>query len=411
MRRLSDAATYFKNLIPIEDETLNSRAELLFNRFKDYLVPLVTLGDMTIKDVGPVFERINSTGTRLTIFDLMRAATWSPNFDLGKTVSGIKQAIEPKKFDNFDDKTFLRALGAAGGSDFSAESIETLRNLKEEELAIAAENTRRAALHAADFLATEVGVPRAEALPYANQFAVLCEIFRLVPEPNATQLKDIVQWFWGSTLSNYFGGWNNGQMGSDARAVRKWAKDGSGGLNIVFVMPASNIWRAKAFRSNSAVSKMLGLMLSHSNPVDLLNGQKIDVDKSLAWANDKEYHHFFPQNYMNTKQPNADDPNLVGNIILLTSKSNIAIRDKAPSEYLGSLIKDQGRDVVVQRLASCLIPEAALDAALADDYAQFLAIRSEYLQKKGLELAGEAESARSNVDANEVDDSDDDTTE
>lgn len=82
LRRLSEPAAYYRRLAPLEDEGLSARADLLFNRFTDYQVPLVTLGDMSIKDVAPVFERINSTGTRLTIFDLMRAATWSPDFDL-----------------------------------------------------------------------------------------------------------------------------------------------------------------------------------------------------------------------------------------------------------------------------------------------------------------------------------------
>jgi hypothetical protein len=41
----------------------------------------------------------------------------------------------------------------------------------------------------------------------------------------------------------------------------------------------------KTFRSNSAASKMLALMLAHESPRALLNGQRIDIDKSLAWSN------------------------------------------------------------------------------------------------------------------------------
>ena len=69
LRRLADPADYFRRLSPMDDAQLKARADLLFNRFKDYQVALVTLGDMSINDVAPVFERINSTGTRLTIYD------------------------------------------------------------------------------------------------------------------------------------------------------------------------------------------------------------------------------------------------------------------------------------------------------------------------------------------------------
>ena len=86
LRRMSDAPEFYRRLGPIDDQEMKDRADLLFTRFLQYQVPLVTLGDMSIDDVAPVFERINSTGTRLTIYDLMRAATWSPDFDLGNTV-------------------------------------------------------------------------------------------------------------------------------------------------------------------------------------------------------------------------------------------------------------------------------------------------------------------------------------
>ena len=144
----------------MDDLAIRATADLLFNRFKDYQVPLVTLGDMSINDVAPVFERINSTGTRLTIYDLMRAATWSPEFDLGKTIGDIKKSLTVKKFQELDNKTFLRALAAAAGGDFSAGSIDALRDLGKQKLMDAADKTKRkAADRAADFLATEIGAP------------------------------------------------------------------------------------------------------------------------------------------------------------------------------------------------------------------------------------------------------------
>ena len=98
LRRMADPPEFYRRLGPIDDSVMKERADLLFTRFLQYQVPLVTLGDMSIDDVAPVFERINSTGTRLTIYDLMRAATWSPTFDLGNTVDGIKETLEPKKY-------------------------------------------------------------------------------------------------------------------------------------------------------------------------------------------------------------------------------------------------------------------------------------------------------------------------
>lgn len=408
LRRLADAPEFYKGLAPIEDEQMKARADLLFTRFLQYQVPLVTLGDMSIDDVAPVFERINSTGTRLTIYDLMRAATWSPDFDLGNTVDDIKATLEPKKFQTLDNKTFLRTLGAAAGGDFSAQSIDALRELDKHALATAAEAMKSASLRAADFLSTEIGAPRAEALPYANQFAVLCEVFRLIPTPDTTQLAEIKRWFWLTTLSGYFGGWDSGQMTQDTRQIRAFAEGKESSLGEGGVIPSATLWRMKQFRSNSAVSKMLALMLAHQQPLDIVNGQKIDTDKSLAWSNDKEYHHFFPQAYLKRRKVSGAAANVVGNIVLLTSKSNIDIRDTAPSEYLAKINDEVGRDALIERLAKSLVPEAALGAALEDDFQGFLETRSEFLHAHVQSLTGPITGLEQLND--DLDDSDTDAT-
>ena len=166
---------------------------------------------------------------------------------------------------------------------------------------------------------------------------------------------------------------------------------------------------SQAFRSNSAVSKMLGLMLAHGMPLDLLNGQRIDVDRSLSWSNDKEYHHFFPQAYLVRRRVPASRANVVGNIVLLTSKSNIDIRDAAPGEYLNEIIRREGRERLEERLTSNLVPMEALEPALADNYDEFLKLRAHHLHGVAQKLAG-AEKTKV-VDAEEVDDSDEDPTE
>ena len=409
--RLSDPSEFYKRVFPIEDEEQKATADVLFNRFTSYRVPLVTLGDMSLKDVAPVFERINSTGTRLTIFDLMRAATWSTAFDLGRAVDEIRLAIEPKKFSGLDEKVFLRALSSAAGGNFTVESIDELRRRTEEKLQEAVAATLESAKRACDFLTTEVGVPRYEALPYANQFAVLCEIFRRVPNPDGAQLTEIRKWFWRTTLAGYFGGWNTGQMARDLTAIADWASGKQAKIDIGATTSNEKLWRVKQFRSNSAVAKMVALMLSQANPRDTLNGQRIDPGKSLAWANDKEFHHFFPQAYLTREHGDSAQPNLVANIVLLTSVSNIAIKDSSPKDYLTQIIETGGRDELLSRLQSCLVSEEALNAALENDYDGFLNARSTTLQKHALELCGETDTdePKKSKDAEEVEDSDDDS--
>jgi len=123
--KMADAALFFKHVASLDTLTsadkgaLKERAELLFNRFKDCKIAVVTLGDMAIQDVAPIFERINSSGTQLTIVDLMRAATWSPEFDLIDAIEAILEDLDNKGFGDIDKKVVLRNISASAGGGFS----------------------------------------------------------------------------------------------------------------------------------------------------------------------------------------------------------------------------------------------------------------------------------------------------
>jgi hypothetical protein len=62
-------------------DALVQRANVLLETFREYSVPVVTVTEPTVEQVALIFERINSTGTNLTVYDLMIAATWSASFD------------------------------------------------------------------------------------------------------------------------------------------------------------------------------------------------------------------------------------------------------------------------------------------------------------------------------------------
>jgi hypothetical protein len=74
---------------------------------------------MPSNEVAKVFERINSTGTDLTIVDLARAATWSPEFDLKDEIETLLLVLDGKQYGRVDAKTMLRTIAAGAGFGFS----------------------------------------------------------------------------------------------------------------------------------------------------------------------------------------------------------------------------------------------------------------------------------------------------
>ena len=360
---------------------------MLFNRFKDYKIAAVTLGDMSVEDAAPIFERINSMGTPLTIVDLMRAATWSPDFDLIHSIEGTLGSLEEKGFRAIDRKTVLRNLAAAVGGGFSTDSIDALRNRDADALGAAMDEVREAYKRMVDFLTADLRVPGGDVVPYSNQLTVLAEVFRRVPTPSAEQFDSIRVWFWRTSVAGYFSGWNTGMMRSDLEAVEAFAKGESAEIVVGATEPNASIWTTRQFRSNNAHAKLLAIVLSYHQPVDLLTGSQIDTAKALAWVNSKEFHHFFPQAYLKREKVARLRINALANIVMLSSSSNKEIRDSPPSEYLAHVEKAAG-DNLEAWLGSNLISMEAFEAAKRDDFEAFLSSRAQAIHNAVLQLAG-----------------------
>jgi hypothetical protein len=367
---------------------LTASANELFDRFKDYKVATVTLHEMSIEAVAPIFERINSRGTALTIVDLMRAATWSETFDLIDAISGISEELAAKNFGGIERKAILRSISAAAGGGFSEASIDLLRRHSPTELEAAVAATKDAYSRAVDFMTTELHIPSDKQVPYVNQVVVLAEVFRLIKHFTPDQLLAVKAWFWRTAVAGYFGGWNTGNMGSDQKAVQSFASSHSKTIDSIVQNPGSGIWTTQQFRSNAAHSKILILLLAFNHPRDLLTAQKIDTGAALYHGNVKEFHHFFPRDYLvKTKGVAMRKANVLANFVMLTAASNKRITNRAPSDYLKETVTALGSELNAV-LASNLISPEAFKAAMNDDYDTFLSERSKTITAAISSLTG-----------------------
>lgn len=392
LNKIPDNIQFFAQVAVLEANPDNSHlaaeAKRFFSLFKDYSLACVTLHDMPIENVAPIFERINSTGTKLTIVDLMRAATWSVDFDLVETIDQkVLDVIGEKGFDEIDRKAVLRVLSSASGFSFSTGGIDRLRSLNVEQLKTSTEATVSAFKLATDFLHDQLKIPNASIVPYVNQVVVLAELFRRRPVLNAGQYVALRQWFWRTTLSSYFSGWSSAQMDTDLKAIDDFISEKTPNLMIGDGAPPKNIWRRRSFRANTSLSKLLGLLLTQNTPYDLINGTEVKLTKALAWQNSKEYHHIFPKAYLNSIGASTSDTNALANFALISSASNKNISDTKPSVYVPKLQIEHGQDF--SRICeSNLLSGDCVAAAIADNFPDFLEARSTVLHKFALSLAG-----------------------
>lgn len=388
---LPDPSKFFTQMARVSSESdaeaLRAAGKDLFDRFKDYKIATVTLLDMPMNDVGPIFERINSRGTPLTVVDLMRAATWSESFDLIDSIEDILRSVEEKNFETIDRKAVLRNLSASAEGGFADSSIDNLRKFDISQLTTASVKTKDAYKLAIDFLATDLSIPSSRHVPYVNQIVVLVEVFRLLPAPSSMQRLVLKQWFWKTAVNEYFAGWNTADMANDQRAAAQFANGDMESLNYGISNPKTNLWQDQQYRQNTALSKILTLLLAFNAPVDLLTGQTIDSNRALHQANNKEFHHFFPRDFLLGKGVDPRRANALGNFVMLTAASNKKITNRAPSSYLKDAAAQLGATFKVA-LETNLVSDGAYAAALEDDYDLFLAERSRTISKRIDELTG-----------------------
>lgn len=339
---------------------LQARFDSLVNVLTGYQVPVVTLRDLTLEEVGPIFERINSSGTPLSIFDLMVAATWSDGFDLNDKVDEITLALSPKNYGDIRGNTVLKCLSAVQYDSVSRDRVIGLRKLSPDPKQInkLVEKTKKALLRAVDQLLTEFRIYSLDFLPYEAHLLILTHVFAKHRTLNATQMKRLRQWFWRTSFSERYRGTNDAFVTKDLALVEQFIAKGTGATAEDFGAPPSAAeLRNAVFRKNNSRSRAFTLVLAKQSPLNLTNASPIDTADALSVYNKKQFHHIFPEAFLRKLDPKIERSRLL-NFAMLSASENNLISDENPATYLPRLIAEHDAEADAV-LASNLMPSPA----------------------------------------------------
>lgn len=366
-------------------KALNTEALRVNETFREYQVPVVTLTDRTLEEVCPIFERINSTGTKLTVFDLMVAATFSESFDLNDEVQSLSSTLEAKGFP-VDGGSILRTVSAVRGKSVKRKAILALRNTPHAELRDNLVSARKALEKAIDFLRSEVGVVSSDFLPYDAQLTVLCKIFSSQGTAlTANQRALLRSWFWRSSFHERYRGASDNILDSDIERVQEFLDTGGPLVPSLRDILVDDL-KGRDFRKGTAVTHAYVALLATSGPRSLVDGAPIDVEGSLSWENQREFHHIFPKAYLATcSEQHRKRQGDIANIMLLPSGPNKQVSSEKPSVYMARL--RDGHDNFDEILATNLIPPLEDSGLLLDDFDYFLELRLVFIVRKINELA------------------------
>ena len=350
------------------------RLDALIGAFSDYRLPVVTLKDLSVEEVCPIFERINSSGTKLSTYDLMVAATWNRDFDLNDEVDEIRTALDPKGFGDIDRETVLKCLSAVQLGTIKEQSLMTLRRLGKDEMRQLISVTKQSLLKTVDLLSTEFNIYSWDFLSYEALVVIICLVYAKIDHLQSDQVRRARQWFWRASFGERYKVGGEGFVSNDLKTVYEFVVQSTGSATDFGVPPAPKEWTSIAFRSNVARSRAYILALAAKHPRNLTNGRYIDPAVALSVYNKKQFHHVYPRAYLRRIASETYD-NLVINICMIAAAGNNAISDSDPKTYLPKCAAALGT-IANDVFSSNLLPgPSAFDYAKAT-YEEFLEARS-----------------------------------
>jgi hypothetical protein len=368
-------------------DELQKRFDALVDTFTSYQIPVVTLRDLSIEEVCPIFERINSSGTPLSIFDLMVAATWSNDFDLNDQVAEITLALKPKNYGDIKGTTVLKCLAAVQSDSVNRERILALRQVGDnvQNMNALVQKTQKALLRAVDQLLTDFKIYSLDFLPYEAHLVILTHILAKHSTLSAAQMKRMRQWFWRSSFAERYRGAPDSFVTRDLELVLNFVNSGKGAQASDFgEVPKESDLKTSVFRKNNSRSRAFTLALAKTSPLNLTNGSPVDTADALSVYNKKQFHHIFPEAFLRRTNPKVERSFMLNFCMLAASENNL-ISDEDPQVYLPKIVADLGShaDAV---LRSNLMPDTSTYDYKAADLASFIDARLPVVRARIAEL-------------------------
>ena len=336
------------------------RSQVL-DAFRNYALPVIQLGKETTKEaVCLVFEKVNTGGVQLSVFELITASYAADGYNLrddwyGSTIRDVesrKERIEAKPVLKGTQATeFLQALSLLHSHQGRTEDLAAGRpprsiNAKRAavlQLPLEAWNTwadplETGFLTVASFLRQQGFYCRRE-VPYSTQLvplaAVLTHLGERWREPRI--LDKLTRWFWCGVLGELYGGAVETRMANDFEDLLRCFEDDAH-LPKTVRDASFQSERLDSLRTrNSAAYKGIHILILRSDSRDWFWKSTIrDLDTDEV---NLDIHHIFPKKWCLDRKIPAERYDSILNKATISYKANRSIGGEAPSIYVPRLQK------------------------------------------------------------------------
>lgn len=349
--------------------------------FSDYPISIIKTLNMELDEVVSIFENINQGGKRLSLFDLVHASAWSPEFDLREKIKTFNEEPNVKAFGGVENEVFIQSLALNAFGDCKNKNQLNLT------ASICADNwkkTTECIRLSLDFVKI-FGVKFISYLPY-NSFLPIFQYYFFKSGKNSipsSHQKFIENWFWTSTFSARFSSSSLTKMKDDADWISHLANDvleeNAFGVSLTLKELSKVNMQTKSVIKNGVIC-----LMALENPKDFDNSIPVMLDKTnIAKSNGKENHHFFPYSLKDKFGTTVTGINSLLNFALISGRLNRDISNKLPSIYISHYSSKNKK--IETDLDSHFISKEALEAVRNDNFSAFINERSKTVLSKIIE--------------------------
>ncbi len=374
----------------------------VLNAFREYQVPVIQLKKETSKEaVCLVFEKVNTGGVPLSVFELATATYAADGFNLRDDWFGRPAANVQGRHKKFATKPLLRdiepteflqglsllhtherrAADIAAGK--AGKEITAVSAKREHVLALPLEAYKKWADKLTDgffeadrFLRME-GFHHPKFLPYRSQLIPLATAMVHLGERWLEPVikQKIARWFWCGVLGELYGGAIETRIALDLQHLLSWIDDAAAAEPATVIAAGFQPSRLDTLRTRtSAAYRGIYVLLQRQGSKDFFwKARMVDLDRDECKI---DVHHIFPRDWCEAQAIAPKVFNSIINKTPISYKANRMIGGKAPSQYLQQIrshaqvqISEADQDDILQ---SHLIAPALLRA---DDFNTFMASR------------------------------------
>jgi hypothetical protein len=400
--------------------------------FRNYMLPVIALKKQTSKEaVCLVFEKVNTGGVSLSVFELVTATWAAEGFNLredwlgaGPAKPGRHSALAKRPLlKDLQPTDFLQGISLLHSNERREEERGKGRSGKELpavtakrehilEMPLAAyqrwaDRLSAGFIEADRFLRSE-GFHHPKFLPYRSQVVPLAAALALLRETwLEPRIKDkLSRWFWCGVLGELYGGAIETRIALDLQGLIAWVDDPKASEPVTVQGAGFQPNRLDTLRSRtSAAYRGLYVLLQREGAKDFFwKTRMVDLDRDESRI---DIHHIFPKKWCVDQGIPPKVFNAIVNKTAISYKANRTIGGKAPSAYL-----DQ-----IQKHVQVKLDDSAMDDILrthliqpgllrADEFEKFYAARKAALLTVVAEAMGKAVAQVNDAVADDAEDDD-----